>query len=344
MRRFWLRFQKAINLVQSTADYIRPILARLDRLWDAAGVEPDYRSSMRSTMAPLQARAADSRDVRESLSILALPSLCCEAAGGDRRQAEMVTLAWSLLYTAAHALDSVEDEDIEAGSSPHADRNSIINVATGLIASAGLALSLLEETGVDSAAACAIRNDFYRAGLKMCAGQHADLTQSESTLQQCWHIAEAKSATFFAMACRAAAQLVIDDSARIDLFGQFGYYLGILIQIGDDMEGLWPKAGGRSDLAAQRRGTLPVAYAMHVVPPEQSSRLSQCLETAPVDASAEVEARRQIIESGAALYLTIEAEQRRHLAETALRAAAPPSPARDELLLLLYRVAALGHT
>jgi len=252
----------------------------------------------------------------------------------------MVTLAWSLLYAAAHVLDGVEDGEIQAGLLPPGDQGSIINVATGLIASAGLVLSLLEETRVDAAVARAIRCDFYRAGLKMCAGQHADLMLAESTLQQCWQIAEAKSAAFFAMVCRAGARLATDDTARVDLIGQFGYDLGILLQIGDDIGGLWSKAGEQSDLVARRRWTLPIAYTMQVIPPQQSSGLRQCLETASPDSSAEAEARRQIIESGAALYLAIEAEQRRHRAETALRSAAPPSPARNELLLLLDQMAA----
>lgn len=326
------------------ADSTQPILSRIERLWDEVGVEPDYRSRMRSALIPLQAPISGSRDVRNDLSILALPGLACEAAAGDRQQAELVTLAWSLLYAAAHVLDSVEDGDVEGGSSPRGDWGSIVNVATGLITSAGLVLNLLEETGVKPATAHAIRSDFYRTGLKMCAGQHADLALSEVTLQQCWQIAEAKSAAFFALACRSGARLATDDSTRIDLFGQFGYYLGILIQIGDDIGGLWPKAGERSDLAAYPRWTLPVAYAMHVVPPQQSSQLRQCLATAPTDANAEAEARRQIIESGAALYLTMEAEQRRRCAETALMTVARPSPARDELLSLLDHAAALDHT
>lgn len=50
------------------------------------------------------------------------------------------------------------------------------------------------------------------------------------------------------------------------------------------------------------------------------------------------EARRRIIQSGAVLYLAIEAERRSRRAEAALKAAAPPSPARDELLALLQQV------
>lgn len=309
------------------------LLTRVEHLWAEAGVESAYVHAMRLALASVEGGEARSGAVCGRLPLLSLPGLCCEAAGGARSQAEFVAAAWSLLYEAAHRLDDAEDGETEIGPPSGFDGGTTINVAIGLMTSASLVLCALG----NSEAAHAIRYDFYRTGLEMCAGQHADLTVREPTLEQCWQIAQAKSGSFFALACRAGARLADDDAARLELFGEFGRQLGVLVQIEDDVSGLGPTAGERSDLAAGQRWTLPIAYAMSVMPASDREQLRECLKTAPRDADAEAEARSRVIESGAVLYLTVEAERRRQRAETALSTAAPPSAVRDELLALLRR-------
>jgi hypothetical protein len=303
-------------------DLAQSVLARIEELWAQAGVEPEYVSAMRSTLVARPTRGAASQTARNTLPLSSLPSLCCEAAGGEWRHTIALTAAWALLYEAAHRLDGVEDGEAETDSVPASGR--AINCAIGLIASAGLTLGNTR----NSQAAQAIQSDFWLTVLKMGAGQHTDLWQIEPTLEQCWQIAEAKSGSFFALACRAGARLATEEQRRIDHFGQFGQGLGILIQVADDIHDLSPAAGERSDLTTKRTGTLPVTYAQSVLPALERNRLCECLRAAPVDADAAKEARRRIIESGAILYLVVEAERHRRQAEAALFAAAPPSVAR----------------
>ena len=213
-----------------------------------------------------------------------------------------------------------------------------INVSTGLLASLGLVLSGLEQAGASHAAAQAIRQDFFHTLLRMTSGQHSDLTLHEPSLEQCWRIAERKSGVFFALACRAGARLHTADAARLEGFGQFGLRLGILIQIGNDLDGLWPKDGGRGDLAVWPRWTLSVAHAMAVLDDAERERLRAALRAAPRDPDAEAEARGLIIAAGAVFYLVAEGQRNKQLARAALEAAAPSSLARDELLALLRRV------
>jgi len=298
---------------------------------------------MRSALIPSNTKATTARPARNNLPLLSLPGLCCEAAGSDRAQAAVIATAWRLLYEAAYWLDQVQDGEIQADPASGQGPGPAINIAIGLMTSAGLALCALEEGAANFETARAIRSDFYRTGLKMCAGQHADLTVREPTLEHCWQIAEAKSGEFFALACRAGARLADDDAARLERFSKFGYQLGVLIQIGDDLSGLGPAAGERSDLATGQRWTLPVAYAMSVLPAREREQLRQQLKAAPTDVAAEAEVRRRLIESGAVLYLIVEAERHRRKAEAALLKAAPPSRARDELLTLLNEVASLGQ-
>ena len=280
-------------------------------------------------------------DKEESTPSLLLPILCCEAAGGDEDQATAIAAAWFLLYLAAKVLDDVEDDDTHLTPWSAIGAPQAINAATGLIFVSQLALARLPRMGADRELALFLLEDFNRTTLRMCAGQHADLTEgSHLPLERCLSIAGAKSGEFFALACRAGALLGSDDQRWIASYSEFGYNLGVLIQMCDDFEGLWNPQGHR-DLAAGKR-TLPVIYALTVAPPSVGERLERLLVKATAQRKAEEEARRIITALGAPHYLLIEAQIRRQRAGAALRSTGRPSPACRQLMALLngrFRVA-----
>ncbi len=335
----------AIATVRLTRhELARSILDRIESLWCDAAVEPEYRQALRSALVPAKGPAALRQPRFRSSSLIALPGLCCEAAGGDWRNAELAAAAWGLLYYAAHLLDAVEDCQVEMGSPSASPLGTTVNVAIGLMTGAGLALDALEDSGASPKAARDVRHNFHHAVLTMCSGPHADLTCLAPSLEQCWQTAEAKSGEFFSLACSAGARLATSDSARIDRFALFGQHLGSIIQIRDDLDGLSPVEGEPSDLASGGSWTLPVAYTMSVMPAAERDQLRCCLQAATNDAAASAEARRRIIESGAVLYLTVEAERRRRQANAALMAASQPGEARDDLLALLHGVSTMSNT
>jgi geranylgeranyl pyrophosphate synthase len=262
---------------------------------------------------------------------LLLPVLCCQAAGGDEHQATALAAVWFLLYLAAKALDDVEDEDALQGPWHGIGIPEAINTATGLIFTSQLALAHLPRMGASRGLALFLIEDFNRTILRMCAGQHADLTGASGlSLERYLSIAGAKSGEFFSLACRAGALLGTDEVAP---YSEFGYNLGVLIQICDDFEGLW-NPRGRSDLTAGKR-TLPVIYALTVAPPSVREGLEQLLVKATSEPKAEEEAREVITELGAPLYLLVETQIRRQRAEVALRSTGRPSSAHRQLMALL---------
>ena len=253
-------------------------------------------------------------DKEEGTPSLLLPILCCEAAGGDEDQATAIAAAWFLLYLAVKVLDDVEDGDVHQAPRSTMGAPQAINAATGLIFASQLALARLPQMGADRELAFFLLEDFNRTTLQVCAGQHADLTEGGNLcLERCLSIAGAKSGEFFALACRAGALLGSDDQRRIASYSEFGYNLGVLIQMCDDFEGLW-NPQGRSDLAAGKR-TLPVIYALTVAPPSVRERLERLLVKATGEREAEEKARRIITELGAPHYLLIEAQIRRRKAK-----------------------------
>jgi len=270
-------------------------------------------------------------DEERHTPFLLLPVLCCQAAGGDEHQATAVAAAWFLLYLAAKVLDDVEDEDALQSPWYAVGVPQAINAATGLIFASQLALAYLPRMGVGREFAFFLIEDFNRTILRMCAGQHADLAEASISSLECYlRIAGARSGQFFALACRAGALLGTNEVAS---YSEFGYNLGVLIQICDDFEGVW-NPRGRSDLMAGKR-TLPVIYALTVAPPSIRTRLERLLAKAISEREAEEETRGVITELGAPLYLLIEAQIHRQRAEAALRSTGRPSAACCQLMALL---------
>ncbi|CAG0935417.1 hypothetical protein TFLX_04256 [Thermoflexales bacterium] len=269
------------------------------------------------------------------MPLLTLCDLCCQAAGGEAGRAEQLVAAWYLFYFAAHELDSLEDNDAAALLSTLGPACTL-NTATGHLLTASWLLGSLEEAGIDPRTAHTIRQDFYRTGLQMCAGQHLDLTLTEINLAQCWQISEAKSAAFFALACRSGARLGTTNRDCIDHLGQFGYHLGMLLQISDDVGDL--NLGDQAGVTLiHDRWSLPMAYTWEVLPAAERAQFYEHLQLADKDSRAATRARAQIVASGALIYLGVEAERHKQLAETSLNALGAERPASCELRALVQQ-------
>lgn len=293
-----------------------------------------YLEAMRGIVAP-RAEATSS----QAISLMDLPLLCAQALDGQSQSGSIVTTAWKMLYSALHLLDNIEDNDTPDRTWAQWGTGATLNLTTGLLASTSLTLDLLEDQQVAASAVRAIRRDFHQTVLEMCGGQHDDLTLTEPTLDDCWRIARAKSGRFFELACRAAARSAAASTTLAEQFGAFGQHLGMLIQITDDISGLWSWDRSRSDLCGMQRWTLPVAYAMSVLDPAEGSRLQSLLAAASTDVAAEATAREMIIASGALLYLTAQAQAHHQASSALLQQITQPSAAQTALRALLQQSA-----
>ena len=166
----------------------------------------------------------------------------------------------------------------------------------------------------------------------MCSGQHADLLIPEPSLELYWKVAEAKSGSFFAFACWAGACLATDDTGKQANYKEFGNQIGLLIQIMDDLEELQflqesePKINPRNFFQS-----LPMVYALDVLPPRDRNCLADCLRHAPTDPIAAKAAYHIIEKSGVILYLMTVLEQHKNRARKSLERARPQSSAKHHL-------------
>jgi geranylgeranyl pyrophosphate synthase len=268
---------------------------------------------------------------------LDLPVLCYRAAGGEEDRADGISAAWGLLYAAAHTMDNVEDDEPSPWWVDHGPAVAI-NTATGLYASSGLILWSLFDKDIPQEAVIDILGQFQRTILRMCSGQHHELIREELSLEDYWRIAEAKSGSFFALACYAGARLASDDPILLSHLHEFGLHLGILIQIGDDAKEIWSLHAEPNHFISNPLSTLPIIYCLSVLPPEGNFRLRDALRIANENPEAVRELFEIVEKSGAPLYIVTKAEQHRQQAQQALEKTGANPLQYDKLLTVLNQI------
>ena len=213
---------------------------------------------------------------------------------------------------------------------------TIVNTATALLANLGQQLlTLTTSINCTPIIAHAISSAFYDTLFRTTVGQQASLAlQTTNSLQQVWESVIAKSSPYYELCCWSGARLVTDDPIVLQKIRTFGKYLGILFQIKDDVVDMWSKDGQPNDIMT-RCITLPVAYALNVLPAKQASYLSEIWQQASTCEDNEKEARAIIIESGSLFYLQTEAKHYMQQTTDLLTQIAPDSTARRQLLQLV---------
>lgn len=293
-------------------------LQRLSQVYaclDAATVDLPSDSRFAQALQRVIASAKD-QDLASGQQFTLLPLLACQSAGGLPKQAVPVAAAWRALHIAAKLWDDVEDGDVAARPEQGAERARVINIATGMVALAQLALGSLALSH-DPLAWQAMYQDFNRTILEVGAGQHDDLHHGpEVGLERYLALIAAKSGAAFALATRAGARCATEEISRIIQYDRFGYNVGIMIQIADDLAG-FRRCLGHSDLTAARI-TLPVAYALEVASAQEKVRLKQMLAAAPQDQTQEFQAHQLISSLGAEAYLVVEMKRYQNRALAAL--------------------------
>lgn len=306
----------------------------IEALWAKTDAWPDLVRAMRLAINSQQSNKTETNGRLSRFSCL--PGLCCQAVGGDPHWADGLNVAWLLFYTAAHLMDSVQDDDVPEPWWKELGPGAALNSASGLYFSACLALNDLYVNGIPLDSANEIISDFFNSFLIMSSGQHQEFTCNEPTLENYWKNAEAKTGIFFALACRSGARLATSDKNRIDHFSEFGIHLGLIIQLLDDLDDVRSPPGTETPgQKPELSRSLPVVYALEVISSTERERLRECLRDAPIDSSAAQEALGIIDNSGAVTYMMTVLDREKALAADALKNANPTHPAGEELSLIL---------
>jgi geranylgeranyl pyrophosphate synthase len=306
---------------------------QIQSIWNDTAAWPEYKKAMQSVFSVSKLTQDPARDpARWAL----LPGLCCQAAGGDPGWADRLAVVWFLFYTAAHLFDKVEDQDPAEEGIPEMAPGVTINLATGMLVAASHSLNQMQLGALTQLHTTQIADEFYRTILTMCNGQHLDLIQGQPSLAEWMQISEAKSGAFFRLACQSGASLATQDTARLAGFGEYGFHLGLLLQILDDVGDFHQAATGEQPVLSQDAGrSLAVAYARQVLPADQQAILSENLATASQNAASAQQVIDLLKQCGAGLYLFTEMERQRVLGLQSLKTAHPGLPAGEILIDLL---------
>jgi geranylgeranyl pyrophosphate synthase len=297
--------------------------------WNKLGVWPELNSAMRLVL-PEPGNEPDLR--RDPGRWLVLPGLCCQATGGEIEATLEISAAWLLLYTAAHIVDTIEDGDQDPQVNLLGGTGAAINTANGLFLSAVLLLNSMQKKDIPKDLAAEITADYLETILIMTSGQHRDLIIPQMDLNQWWQVAEAKSGAFFSLACRAGAQLGAGDPLKVKAYSDYGFHLGLMLQIVDDLEDFQILLNS-GEIASPRsmERSLAATYAHDVLPDETKDEFIQLTRSD----SAQKEMGDKLIgmldDCGAGLYMLAELEKHFDLGLASLVEAQPAPPTGEKL-------------
>jgi hypothetical protein len=316
-------------------DSIHNILQLIESIWSRVQVPPEFINLLRRSLVLENYPKSDTKRSR----LVYIPELCCQAAGGEAFVAEPLNAAWYLFYMAAHLMDCVEDGDYLGEWLQPLGPGAALNIASGLYFTASQALQRLNFLPLDQTTKLNLIGTFYECLFQMTSGQNDDLLLQEIDLSSYWRIVTNKSGVFFSLGCWSGARLATDDPTILEGYRLFGQNLGILKQIKDDMEEVLllnpSNVPQRSEQLVKIRRSLPIVYALEVIPPDQKVWLIECLDNAPQNQESADEIVKLLDHCGAALYVSSEIHRYRNDALTALQRVSPLEPYHQFLIDLL---------
>lgn len=244
--------------------------------------------------------------------------LCCEACGGDWKQALPAGAALELMHNFTLVHDDIEDRDkTRRGRStvwalwgePHG-----INVGDALFSLSNLALLLLAERGVPATTVVAACCLFNITQLALTCGQYLDIgfeSRDDVSVGDYLAMIEGKTAALAACSCEMGALVAGAPDEQRENLRAFGRHLGLTFQMRDDVLGIWgdPAHTGKPAGAdiARRKKSLPILYGL-----ERSEELRALLAQSALSTD-DVGRATQILEAVGSREYTHQLAQQHHL-------------------------------
>jgi geranylgeranyl diphosphate synthase type I len=197
-----------------------------------------------------------------------------------------------------------------------------INAGDALFALAQLALLRLSERDVPAVTTAAALRLFNRDWLTTAGGQYLDMTfenRANVSVQEYLRMVEGKT-SLVPCACEMGALVAAAPDIQRERLRSFGFHLGLVFQITDDVLGIWgdPALSGKpvgADIA-RRKKSLPILHGL-----EQSAELQALLARRQLSADDVQHATRLLEETGSRAFAEQLAQEHYDSAMTALKEA-----------------------
>ena len=193
----------------------------------------------------------------------ALTFLSCASAGrGESMSAVPAAAAMELLAVAGDLVDDIQDGDLDLGGDRRTVGEAVGSVSL-LIVLAHAALGRLADLGIPHDKVVRAFRTVDSLLVDSLAGQTLDLEMEshvEVSVEDAIGASCAKSASLVRCAAELGASLATDALDDIELYGRFGWHFGLMLQLMNDIAGVWPMGSTSSDLRLRKK-TLPIVFA-----------------------------------------------------------------------------------
>ncbi|CAN5791223.1 hypothetical protein BH11BAC3_BH11BAC3_18210 [soil metagenome] len=195
---------------------------------------------------------------RDMLAEIITPASACRAVGSDMCNTYEISAAILAGAISMRILDDLQDND-----KPEALYNKIglPRTLNYVDAFRTIAYKILCDKCVENNGYLKIMQEFTTCYLVVLAGQDSDLKPAQLNFDAAWKTIEMKTGYIHATAAAIGAMAGTDNKQLITACKNYGYHLGLAIQIFNDMDGIW-NAEGISDIK-QNKITLPIIYALN---------------------------------------------------------------------------------
>jgi geranylgeranyl pyrophosphate synthase len=199
--------------------------------------------------------------LEEELPWVLLPLVVYESISHNTETALPLCASLQFFMAAGDVFDDIEDNDAPLSLSSKYGTAITNNIATTLLVLGEKAIARLKYKKLDDnkiVRMLDIINSYY---LTACAGQHKDLLygkQIDISENEYLAILGLKSASQIECACYTGALLATENEELLNIFKDFGYNLGMMTQIVNDISGIL----SNKDIQ-KRKITLPIIYALN---------------------------------------------------------------------------------
>lgn len=187
----------------------------------------------------------------------------CETAGTADDTGPVLAAATECLMAALDVVDDIQDADAPDALYRSWGIPTALNVAMLLLFLSQMEVGTLSERGVEAGRVSAASHTLAAAAALACSGQQEDLDGSSGdggSEDQYLAMIGRKSASLVAGMCRAAAILGGVDAGDVTRLANFGFNVGMAMQILNDVVGVSVERIDRNDLRS-RKVTLPIIFA-----------------------------------------------------------------------------------
>ena len=185
----------------------------------------------------------------------------CVAAAGDWRKAIWPAAALEMAMTACDVFDDLADgEDVT--SVERFGRGAVLTIAIGLLSMAGAGVLRAVDDGCAVEVACRL-GTLVGEGIAAAAdGQARGLARGGAvpSVTDAYQLSAAKSGPLGDLAARLGASVATTDSAVVDLYGKFGWHLGVSAQLANDARDVMPNRPMNKQDVRDGSPTVPLVF------------------------------------------------------------------------------------